>query len=77
MFLTYFINVVDKGVIKVDKGEIVRVYFKHTCVPLLFSVFFQENYPYVFKVNNFGSYRIFGPPDQANLIYFDICHQSR
>ena len=30
--------------------------------------FFQENYPNAVKVNNFGSYPIFDPLDQANLI---------
>ena len=32
--------------------------------------FFQENYPYAVKVNNFGSYPLFDPLDQANLISF-------
>ena len=68
MFLTY--------VIKVDKGEIFNLPFKHICVLGCF-LFFKENYSYVVKVNNFGSYHIFDPLDQANLInVFDICHQS-
>ena len=48
MFLTY--------VIKVDKREVLRLYFEHIHVLLLFFVvfFFQENYPYGVKVNNFG-----------------------
>ena len=58
MFLTY--------VIKVDKREVLRLYFKHIHVLLLFLVFFQENYPYAVKMNNFGSYLSFDLPDQAN-----------
>ena len=41
MFLTY--------VIKVDKREILRLYFKYIFVLLSF---FLENYPYTVKVNN-------------------------
>ena len=62
MFLRY--------VIKVDKREVLRLYFKHIHVLLLFLVFFQENYPYAVKVNNFGSYPSFDPLDQANLRCF-------
>ena len=43
MFLAYLI--------KADKREVPRLYFKHICVLLLFLVF-QENYPYAVKVNN-------------------------
>ena len=57
MFLTY--------VIKVDKTLVLRLYFEHIHVLLLFLVF-QENYPYAAKVNNFGSYPSFDPLDQAN-----------
>ena len=64
MFLRY--------VIKVDKREVHRLYFKHIHVLLLFK-FFQENYPYVvyaIKVKNFGSYPSFDPLDQAHLKCF-------
>ena len=59
MFLTY--------VIKVDKREVLRLYFEHIQVLLLFLVF-KKNYPYAVKVNNFGSYPLFDPLDQANLL---------
>ena len=59
MFLTY--------VIKADKREVPRLYFKYIYVLLLFLVF-PENYPYVVKVDNFGSYSI-PPPNQANLMF--------
>ena len=63
MFLTY--------VIKVEKREVLSLYFKHIHVLLFFSVFFfQENYPYMVKVNNFDSYPILAHLDQANLICF-------
>ena len=63
MFLTY--------VIKVDKRDIFRLYFKHTCihVVLVFLVF-QENYLYVVKVNNFGSYPLCDLLNQTSLISF-------
>ena len=67
MFLRY--------VVKVHKREMLRLYFKHIHVLLLFLVF-QGNYPYVVKVNNFGSYPSFDCLDQTNLICFEICHQS-
>ena len=38
IFLTYFIKVY-KGVIKVDKREILTLYFKHICVLFLPFVF--------------------------------------
>ena len=47
MFLTY--------VIKVDKRDILRLYFKHIHVLLLFLVF-PGKLPLLVKVNNFGSY---------------------
>ena len=61
MFLTYEI--------KFDKREVLRLYFTHICVVLLF-LDFQENYLCVTKINNFGSYPIFDPLDRANLICF-------
>ena len=45
MFLT--------DVMKVDEREVLRLYYKHIHLLLLFLVF-QENYPYGMKVNNFG-----------------------
>ena len=43
-------------------------------MPLLLSVFFQENYLYIYmyevKVNNFWSHDIFYPLDQTSLICF-------
>ena len=56
-------------VIKVDKREVLRLYFEHIYVLLLFSLFL-ENYPYAVKVNNFGSYPIFDFLGQANSICF-------
>ena len=56
-----------KYVIKIDKRKVLRLYFEHFHVLLLFIVF-QENYPYAVKVNNFGSYLLLYPLDQANLI---------
>ena len=32
--------------------------------------FFQENYPYAVKMNNFGSYTLFDPLDQDNFKMF-------
>ena len=61
MFLTY--------VIKADKREVFSLYVKHIHVLLLF-LGFQENYHYVVKINNFGSYPSFDPLDQANLRCF-------
>ena len=61
MFLTY--------VIKVDKREVLRLYFKHIHMLLLFLVF-PGKLPLVVKVNNFGSYPLFDPLDQANLRCF-------
>ena len=61
MFLTY--------VMKVNKREVLRLYFEHNYVLLLFLVF-QENYPYAVKVNDSGSYPSFDPLDQANLRCF-------
>ena len=46
---------VYRGIIKGDKGEILRLYFKHICVLLLLSVF-PENYFFAVRVNNFGPY---------------------
>ena len=46
MFLT--------DVIKVDKREVLRLYFEHIYVLLLSSVF-QKNYPYSVTVNDFGN----------------------
>ena len=45
-------------VIQVDKREVTRLYLKHIYVLLFFFQFFQENYPYVVKVNNFDSLRV-------------------
>ena len=53
MFLTYVIKVdmFLTYVIKVDKREVLELYLQHIHVLLLF-LFFQENYPYAFKVNS-------------------------
>ena len=40
-------------VIKVDKTEVLRLYFKHICVVSLF-LDFSENYLCAAKGNNFG-----------------------
>ena len=61
MFLTY--------VIKVDKREVLRLYFEHIHVLLLFLVF-PGKLPLAVKMNNFGSYPSFDPLDQANLRCF-------
>ena len=61
MFLTY--------VIKVYNGLLVRLYFRHIRVLLLFLVF-PENYPYSVKVYEFGSHPSFDPLHQANLTCF-------
>ena len=37
----------------------------------------QENYPYDVKVNNFGSYPLLTPLDQANFICFDVCQEEK
>ena len=63
-------------VIKVDKRKILCPHFEHTYVLLLFLFFFQENHNYAIKVNNFASYPLFDPLNQANSIYFGICHQK-
>ena len=55
MFLTY--------VIEVDKREVLRIYFEHIYVLLLFSVF-QEKLSLSVKVNNLVSY----PSDLIPLI---------
>ena len=52
MFLTNFINV--------DNIAVLRQNFKHICM-LLFFLFFQENYPYVVKVNNFVDIHYLAP----------------
>ena len=62
MFLTY--------AIKVDKREVLRLYFKHIHVLLLFLVFPGKLPSYTVKVNNFGSHPSFDPLDQANLRCF-------
>ena len=62
MFLTY--------VIKVDKREVLMLYFKDIHVVLVFSVYPEENYPYTVKMNNFGSYTLFDPLDQATFKMF-------
>ena len=41
-------------VIKVDKREVLRLNFELHSVLLFFFIFFQENYSYAVKVNNFG-----------------------
>ena len=56
MFLTY--------VIKVDKTSVLMLYFEHIDVLLLFLVF-PVKLPLAAKVNNFGSYPLFDPLDQA------------
>ena len=61
MFLTY--------VIKVDKREVLRLYFKHIFVVSLF-LDFPGKLPFCCKWNNFGSYPFFHPLDQANLKCF-------
>ena len=64
MLLTY--------VRKVDKSEVRRLYVKHIHMFLLFLVFVGE-LPLCcqgVKVTNFGSYPLFEPLDQANLICF-------
>ena len=61
MVLTY--------VIRVDKREVLRLYFKHIHMLLLFLVF-PGKLPLAVKVNNFGSYPLFDPLDQANLRCF-------
>ena len=53
-------------VIKVDKREVPRLYFKHIHMLLLFLVF-PGKLPLAVKVNNFGSYPSFDPLDQAYL----------
>ena len=67
MFLTY--------VIKVNKTKYLE-YILSIFVCFCCFHFFQENYPYAVKVNNFQSYPLIDPLDQANLRRFDICHQS-
>ena len=52
IFLTY--------VITADKREVLRLYFEHICVLLLFMVFLGK-LSYAVKVNNFGSYPIIAP----------------
>ena len=52
MFLTY--------VIKVDKREVITLYFEHIHVLLLF-LDFQGNYPFAVNMNNFGSYPFLTP----------------
>ena len=61
--------------IKADKREVLRLYFEHICVLLLFLVF-PGKLSYAVKVNNFGSYRIFAPWIRPISYAFDICHQS-
>ena len=61
MFLTY--------VIKADKRELLSLYFKPICELLLFMAF-PGKLPLFGKMNNFGSYHIFVPLDQVNLICF-------
>ena len=56
-------------VIKVDKREVLRSYFKHICVVWLF-LDFPEKLPLCRKGNDFGSYPFFDSLDQANLICF-------
>ena len=67
-----FYVVID--LIKVDEGEI----------PILYSIilicfccfrFFQANYPYAIKVNNFGSYPLLDPWIMPISYVFDVCHQ--
>ena len=60
MFLTY--------VIKVDKREVPRLYFKH--IHMLLLLVFPGKLPLAVKVNNFGSYPSFDSLDQANLRCF-------
>ena len=61
MFLTY--------VIKVDKREVLRLYFKRIHVLLLF-LDFPGKLPLSGEVNNFSSYPIFAHLVQANLRCF-------
>ena len=53
-------------VIKVDKREVLRLYFKHIYVLLLF-LGLPGSYAYVVKVNNFYSNHISDPLDQARI----------
>ena len=61
MFLRY--------VIKVDKREVHRLYYKHIHM-LLLCLVFPGKLPISVKVNNFGSYPSFDPLDQAHLKCF-------
>ena len=61
MFLTY--------VIKVDEREVLRLYFKHIHVLLLFLVF-PGKLPLYHKRDQFGLYPFFDPLDQTNLRCF-------
>ena len=61
-FLTY--------VIKVDKREVLRLYFEHIYVLLLFLVYPGKLPSYSQGEYNFGSYTSFDALDQVNLRCF-------
>ena len=61
MFLTYVIKVDTREVL----GYILSIFMCYCCF-----WFFQENYPSALIVNNFDSYALFDPLDQANFIPF-------
>ena len=61
MFFTY--------VFKVDESEVPRLNFEHNYVFFFFSVF-PGRLPLCGKMNNFESYPLFDPLDQANFISF-------
>ena len=54
----------QKLIIEKHLGYILSIFLCFCCFQ-----FFQENYPYAVKVNNFGSYLLFDPLDQANLMF--------
>ena len=62
MFMTY--------VIKVDKKEVLMLYFKHICVVSLFLDIPGNYLCAATEENNFGAYPFFDPLDQANLRCF-------
>ena len=58
-------------VIKVDKTEVLRLYFKQIYVLLLVSVLPGiQSYSYAVRKNHFGSYPLFDPLDYAKFILF-------
>ena len=55
-------------VIKIDKREVLRLYFEQIYVLLLVSNFLG-NFTLCGNSDNFGSYPLFGPLDQANFMF--------